>query len=472
MSGEVVARYGSDVVVDVLCDLGIRFVACNPGATFRGVHDSLVNHRPDAPVIIECTHEEISVAIAHGYVKAAGEPMVAAVHDVVGLQHAAMAIYNAWCDRAPVLVLGGTGPVDAARRRPWIDWIHTASTQAEQVRDYTRWDDQPASVEALTESLVRAHQMATGAPQGPVYVCLDSDVQEQELPEGFERPEVSVFAAPGPLAPAVDEVRRVVGWLAEAENPVLVVESVDRSQPALEALVGLAELLGVPVLEPSRDYNRPSFAFPWAHPLAVTGVPDVLPEADVVVAVEVRDLASVRGLRVAEDARVALVSTAHLGAKAWAADLQRLQRADVHLSASAAPTVHALLAAARELVAADPAVAERARVRTAAIAQVTTDQRARWQAEARAAADQDGPVHPAYLSVVLEGCAGRTTRSSPTATSTAGCTAPGTCAPSTPRWGRRAAPVSATASAPRSAPPSPTSTTTASWSTSSPTATS
>src|SRR5215472_9032534 len=153
--GSMDAAYGSDLIVDGLRALGIEYAALNPGATFRGLHDSLVNYGGNAhPGIIQCCHEEIAVAVAHGYAKAAGRPMAAILHDVVGLQHASMAIFNAWCDQAPVLVLGGTGPMAADRRRPWIDWIHTALVQGQAVRDYVKWDDQPASVPAIPEALV------------------------------------------------------------------------------------------------------------------------------------------------------------------------------------------------------------------------------------------------------------------------------------------------------------------------------
>src|SRR5574338_694537 len=166
-------RYGSDVVVDVLVDLGIDHVAFNPGASFRGLHDSLVDRMDHGgPRLTMTLHEEIAVAAAHGYAKAAGRPMAVALHDVVGLQHACMALFNAWCDRVPMLVLGATGPVDAARRRPWIDWIHTANVQGSHVRDFVKWDDQPMSVAAAVESVQRALLLATSAPEAPTYVCL------------------------------------------------------------------------------------------------------------------------------------------------------------------------------------------------------------------------------------------------------------------------------------------------------------
>ena len=159
--------YGSDLVVDLLRAVGIEYVALNPGATYRGLHDSLVNYGGNrAPELVLTTHEEIAVAMAHGYAKARGAPMAAVVHDIVGLQHASMAIFNAFCDRAPVLVLGATGPMDATRRRPWIDWIHTALVQGTQVRDYVKLDDQPASVAALPEAFLRAWRVARTQPMG------------------------------------------------------------------------------------------------------------------------------------------------------------------------------------------------------------------------------------------------------------------------------------------------------------------
>src|SRR5262244_1318888 len=192
------ATYGSDLVVDLLRAVGIGHVALNPGATFRGLHDSLVNHGKGDPEMILTLHEEIAVALAHGYAKAKGTPMAAAVHDIVGLQHASMAIFNAFCDRAPILVLGATGPMDAARRRPWIDWIHTALVQGNQVRDYVKLDDQPASVAAIPEAFLRAWRLACTAPEGPVYVCFDAALQEQPLERAVALPDASRFRAATP----------------------------------------------------------------------------------------------------------------------------------------------------------------------------------------------------------------------------------------------------------------------------------
>src|SRR5437763_5493694 len=200
--------YGSDLVVDLLRAVGVEHVALNPGATFRGLHDSLVNHGKGEPEMILTLHEEIAVALAHGYAKAKGTPMAAVVHDIVGLQHASMAIFNAFCDRAAVLVLGATGPMDATKRRPWIDWIHTALVQGTQVRGYVKLGDQRASVAAIPEAFLRAWRIARTEPQGPVYLCLDAGVQEEALTRAVALPDIARFepAAPPHADPrALDE---------------------------------------------------------------------------------------------------------------------------------------------------------------------------------------------------------------------------------------------------------------------------
>src|SRR5437660_311170 len=154
--------WGSDAIAAVLRTLDIPFLALNPGASYRGLHDSIVNYLGNTrPQMLLCLHEESAVAIAQGYAKASDRMMGAVVHSNVGLMHASMAIFNAWCDRMPMLVLGATGPWDAAKRRPWIDWIHTASDQAALVRDYTKWDNQPASVPAAYDAILRAAPPST-----------------------------------------------------------------------------------------------------------------------------------------------------------------------------------------------------------------------------------------------------------------------------------------------------------------------
>src|SRR5262245_26563774 len=288
-----VTRYGSDLVVDLLRALGIEHVALNPGATFRGLHDSLVNYGGNTPEHILTTHEEIAVALAHGYAKAKGRPMAAVVHDIVGLQHASMAIFNAFCDHAPVLVLGGGGPMDATRRRPWIDWIHTALVQGNQVRDYVKLDDQPASVSAIPEAILRAWRVARTAPAGPVYVCLDAALQEQALDAPIAIPDPARFepsAVPHADPRALDDAARL---LAEARFPVIVTESLGAAGSA--ALCRLAERLAAPMIDlAAESQGRPSV--PSRHPLDMTGARDeVIREADVVLALEVSSFLAALG---------------------------------------------------------------------------------------------------------------------------------------------------------------------------------
>ncbi|MFK4730388.1 thiamine pyrophosphate-binding protein [Agromyces mediolanus] len=373
------AQFGSDAIVELLVDLGIDLLPFAPGATFRGIHDSLVNGRPDAPEIIECLHEEISVAVAHGYAKATGRPAAAALHDIVGLQHATMAIYNAWCDRVPLLLLGGTGPVDAALRRPWIDWIHTANIQATQVRDYTKWDDQPASLPAAMEAIVRGKQLAVAAPQGPVYLTIDSEIQENPVPEGFRVLDAGRYPAAEPIAPSAAAVEAIASRLLAAESPLIAVESVDRTQSALEQLVELAELLGAAVVEVQRDYNRTELCMPTRHPLNLTGMP--LPQSpDVVLALEVRDVDVVPGLDAGTT--VLQVTTSGLAPKAWAADLQRVQAAELLVPAQVSALLPPLLAAVRRLAGEQPAARQRAGLRGERLAAHSSRQRGEWAATA------------------------------------------------------------------------------------------
>src|SRR5713101_7461187 len=229
-SGTNAAGFGSDVVAEALRDLDIPYIALNPGASYRGLHDSLVNHIGNAsPQMLLCLHEEAAVAIAHGYAKVTGRAMAAAVHSNVGLFHATMAIFNAWCDRMPVIILGATGPVDAAKRRPWIDWIHTAADQGAVVRNFTKWDDQPASPAAARESIVRAHWIANTAPMGPVYVNLDAEMQESKLAEPIGPIDVNRFMPPTATAPAPELVAQAAKLLKSAKTPIILMGRVSRS---------------------------------------------------------------------------------------------------------------------------------------------------------------------------------------------------------------------------------------------------
>ena len=176
-------KYQSDIIVDLIKQYGFKHISLNPGASYRGLHDSLVNYGENEPPMLICNHEKIAVQMAHGYAKATGEPMIAIVHNVVGLLHAPLAIYYAYIDRVPVFIMGATGPTDEGIRRPFIDWIHTAAVQGNAVRDYTKWDYQPGSVHGIPDSFARAYSIMMAEPQGPIYMCYDAGIQEAPLTE-------------------------------------------------------------------------------------------------------------------------------------------------------------------------------------------------------------------------------------------------------------------------------------------------
>ena len=263
-AGQFEMGWGSDVIAHMLREFGIEHIALNPGASYRGFHDSLVNYLGNRdPAMLIAMHEEHAVAIAHGYAKVTDRPMAVALHSNVGLMHATMAIFNAWCDRAPMLIVGATGHVDAAQRRPWIEWIHTAKDQGALIRNYVKWDDQPASPRAAVESMLRAWQITRAMPRGPVYVCLDVGLQEMALDEPPEIPDIARFAPGAAPAPAPETLTRAAGLLANAERPLILAGRVSRDPQGWADRVRLAELLNARVLSDLKA----GAAFPTDHPL-------------------------------------------------------------------------------------------------------------------------------------------------------------------------------------------------------------
>ena len=288
--------WSSDAIARMLQALEVPWVALVPGASFRGLHDSLVNHIGNQrPQMILCLHEQGAVSIAHGYAKASGRMMGAILHSNVGLLNGSMGIFNAWCDRVPMLILGATGPWDSAKRRPWIDWIHTASDQGALVRGYTKWDNQPGSVQAAYDALLRATQMATTAPCAPTYVNLDAALQEAKLGGLPPLPDPSRFRAPEAPQPAPEAVARAAALLSGAAAPVIMIGRSQRTMESWRARVALAEKLGARVVTDLKV----GASFPTRHPLFV-GPPGTflseaatraVREADVVLALDWVDLA-------------------------------------------------------------------------------------------------------------------------------------------------------------------------------------
>lgn len=241
--------WGSDVAAQMLRQLAVPYVALNPGASYRGLHDSLVNHLGNhRPEMLMCLHEEHAVAIAQGYAKATGKPMGVVLHANVGLMHGTMAMFNAWGDRQPMLILGATGPVDAAIRRPWIDWLHTSQDQGSLVRNFVKYDDQPGSIEAIPESILRAWQQTTTKPCAPVYVCLDAAIQEQKISQPIQFPDPARYQASAPNRASQESIDAATQALQAAKHPVILFGRGERTETAWHNRVALAERLNAPML--------------------------------------------------------------------------------------------------------------------------------------------------------------------------------------------------------------------------------
>jgi thiamine pyrophosphate-dependent acetolactate synthase large subunit-like protein len=346
------AEWGSDAIAQTIRETGVPYVALNPGASFRGLHDSLVNHLGNhAPEMLLCLHEEHAAAIAQGYAKVTGEPMGVILHSNVGLMHASMGIFNGFCDRVPMLVIGATGPLAADRRRPWIDWIHTASDMPALVRDFVKWDDQPTSVDASIDSILRANQLTRAYPSAPVYVCVDAAVQEQPL-TGWQPKVGARYRPPTRSAPDGEAVRQAAAALAAAERPVILMGRTSRDPGAWTRRVALAERLGARVLT---DLKMAA-TFPTDHILhgdppanALTpGDQGLLAAADVVLSLEWEDLGSTLATACGTPEPAATVITAgseHELFNGWTKNDYRLAAVDLSLNCHPDKAVAALLAA-------------------------------------------------------------------------------------------------------------------------------
>lgn len=345
-------EWGSDYLAEVIRRLDLRYLSINPGASLRGLHDSLVNYLGNEnPQMLLCLHEDHAVSIAHGYAKVTGKPMGVVVHANVGLMHASMGIFNAWCDRAPMVVIGATGPLDAAARRPWIDWIHTSRDQGALVRNFIKWDDQPASLPAAAEAMIRGALIANTVPKGPVYICLDAALQEARIDGSASIPEPDDFSGPATPYPAPASVRRIAERLSESKKPVILAGRVSRAEDAWQKRVRLAERLGATVMT---DLKQPA-AFPTDHPchpvppaffMGEEGC-TVLREADIVLSLDWIDLGGT--LKIAAKngrlgAGIIQCSPDQYAHNGWSMDYQSLAPTDVHLLCDPDALVDALLA--------------------------------------------------------------------------------------------------------------------------------
>ena len=395
-------RWASDIIVDLLHAYDLPYAALNPGASYRGLHDSIVNYGANRPAMMLCQHEETAVQIAHGFAKASGKPMVAILHNLVGLLHANMAIYYAYADRAPVFIVGATGPMDESKRRPRIDWIHTALVQGEAVRAYTKWDYQPAVIDGVPEAFARAYSVMMTEPRGPIYMCYDAWLQEQPLEHDVPLPPQNAQKVPSALAADPAALERAAEMLAAAKRPVILAEYVGREAAGFHALVELAETLGAPVYDVNSRLN-----FPGRHPLNVSMMKDVFRDADLVLCLDTRDW---------ERATTELVSTTRkttsivpatckwvdigfgdLEISSWAMDYQRLAHADLRVLADTTLAIPALTQLLK------PRISPGARdLRARQVAQMGAAARARWAKEAREDWDASPITLPRLASEVWD----------------------------------------------------------------------
>jgi thiamine pyrophosphate-dependent acetolactate synthase large subunit-like protein len=342
--------FGSDIAAEALHSLDIPYIALNPGASYRGFHDSIVNYLGnEKPQMLLCLHEEAAVAIAHGYAKVTGKAMAAAVHSNVGLFHATMAMFNAWCDRMPVIVMGATGPVDAAKRRPWIDWIHTARDQGQIVRNFTKWDDQPGSPAATREAILRGAWIANTTPCGPVYINLDADVQESKLTAPLPDIDAARYMPPSPTTAPQESIRAAAEMLKKAKRVVIFSGRASRSEEAWNNRVALAEALNARVVT---DLKLGA-SFPTDHSL-YAGSPrtiaadsvEAMRDVEVVLSLDWVDLYG--GVRAAGPMPAFKVIHASLDYRihnGWSMDYQGLPPIDLLLSGDPDLVVKDLLAA-------------------------------------------------------------------------------------------------------------------------------
>jgi acetolactate synthase-1/2/3 large subunit len=401
---QLVERPGSDYMVDVFKALGFEYLFATPGSSFRGIHESVINHGGNNnPEFITFMHEECSVAAANGYAKIEGKPALVCAHGTVGIQHAAMAIYNAYCDQAPVFIVAGNIS-DAAERRGRVEWLHAAQDVAATVRDYTKWDDNPASLAHFGESSVRGYQVAMTAPLMPVVLAADGVLQEGEAPKDFDWrvPKLPKISQPSGDSAAVAELAQM---LVSAENPVIVTSRSARTPAGITLLVELAELLGAGVIDQQRRMN-----FPSRHPLNQTlRQRGAIGDADVILGLEVYDFFGVvhtlggqtrvipRSI-IKPGTKLVSISSSDLFYKSNYQNFQRYEDVDFSIPADAEATLPALIEAVQRLLTEDRKRAIQARA--AKLSQASQQAHDQTRTAASYAWDAS-PVSTARLSAEL-----------------------------------------------------------------------
>src|SRR3989441_494612 len=377
---------GSDFMVDVIKSLEIDYICANPGSSFRALHESIINYGGNQkPEFLTCCHEESSVAMAHGYSKIEGKPLGVLAHGTVGLQHASMAIFNAYCDRVPMYIIVGN-TIDATMRRPGVEWVHSVQDAAAMVRDYIKWDDLPISLQHFAESAVRAYKITMTPPMGPVLLVADSELQERpiEASDKLRQLRPTKSAPPQGDSGAVAEAAR---YLVAAENPVIIADRAARTQAGVKYLIELAEALQAPVIDQGGRMN-----FPSQHPLNHSDRGRAaIAEADVILGLELTDFwGAVNAFRdqlhrtsrpiTKTGAKLISISASDLYTKSNYQDFQRFPEVDISMAADAEATLPALTEAVRRLITADRRNAFQARATKLANARKAVTERVRADA--------------------------------------------------------------------------------------------
>ncbi len=396
----------SDFMLDVIKSLDIDYMPCNPADSFRGLHESVINYGGNKkPELLTCTHEEAAVALAHGYFKIAGKPLLVACHGTVGLQHAAMAIYNAWCDRVPVIVIGGND-LDASKRPPGVPTFHSAQDIGALVRDFTKWDDQPISLPHFAQSFVRAYKLAMTPPHEPVLIALNSELQEETIPDRSKL-SISRYVPTAPPQGDGNAVREAARVLANAERPVIVADKCARTAKGMTMLIELAEALQAPVVDQKGRMN-----FPNTHHLYQTARGRALiGQADVIIGLELADYwgtvnawidngaddgSGVQESHIKPGTKLISISSVLFNTKANYQDFQRFQPVDIEMAADAEATLPALIEAVNQALPASRKATIKARGETLKRAWAELRERTR---QAAAYAWDASPISTARMSM-------------------------------------------------------------------------
>ncbi len=329
----VIEHPGSDFMVDVIKSLNIEYLAANPGSTYESLHESLINYGDNKmPEFLTVCHEESAVAMAHGYAKIEGTPMMALIHGDIGLQHASMAIYNAYVDRVPIYMVVGNHS-DGARRAPGVQSLHSAQDLGALVRDFTKWDDEPLSLGHFAETAVRGYNIAMTPPGGPVLIVCNAEIQGDPIQGSTPRiPKLTLTTPPSGDSAAVREAAKL---LINAERPQIIAQRMARTPEGMTLLVELAELLQSPVNSQER------MNFPSRHPLAGTGWQGYQP--DVTLNLEVADILPQARTDRARGAKTIAITAVSLSHKSNIQDFGHYADIDLDIGADAQATLPALI---------------------------------------------------------------------------------------------------------------------------------